>query len=165
MPRASDKIAAAEVTLFLRSRRQANTKSARSESSHKMTLILPPASRQCGTEPNARASPRSRLLSLASAMCDASSSISRLRRSPRNAFTMRETNDISDCSQNPDFTTEVTTRRRDRAPVKLASLLQSIQRRSLRSAPGHPDRCFAWQPPCVWITAYSEVGQTGLALT
>src|ERR1035438_3905985 len=37
-------------------------------------------------------------------MCDAGSSISRLRRSPRNAFTMRETNDISDCSQNPDFT-------------------------------------------------------------
>src|ERR1039458_1960400 len=65
MPRASDKIAAAEVTLLLRSRRQANTKSARS------------ASR--GTEPNARAS-------------------------PRNALTMRETNDISDCSRNPDST-------------------------------------------------------------
>src|ERR1035438_7278900 len=41
MPRASDKIAAAEVTLLLRSRRQANTKSARSESSHKTALILP----------------------------------------------------------------------------------------------------------------------------
>lgn len=40
MPRASDKIAAAEVTLLLRSRRQASTKSAGSESNHKMTLIL-----------------------------------------------------------------------------------------------------------------------------
>ncbi len=69
--RASDRIAAAEVTLFFLSCRQPKMASARSESSHGMSRTSRLSSRCRSAEPNARrASAGSRPCSIASSMCD-----------------------------------------------------------------------------------------------
>src|SRR5260370_2496627 len=98
---ARDRMAAAEVTLFFLSWRHPKTASARSESSHGASRMSRLSSRSRSAEPNARRAPAgSRPCSIASSMCEeSSSSISRLKRSPRNTLTKRDHNDISDRPQ------------------------------------------------------------------
>src|SRR2546425_1199671 len=95
--RANDRIAEAEVTLFFLSWRQPKMASARSESSHATTRMSWLSSRCRSAEPNALgASAGSRPCSIASWICDwNSSSISRLKGSPRTAFAMRDQRDMS----------------------------------------------------------------------
>src|SRR5579871_4212808 len=100
--KASERIAAAEVTRFFLSCCQPKTESARSESSHATTRISRLASRCLSGEPNARrASAGSRPCAAASSKCEASSSsMSRFTRSPRNEFASRVQSDISNRPQN-----------------------------------------------------------------
>jgi hypothetical protein len=103
--RASDRIAAAEVTFLFLICRQPKTASERRESSQGTIRISLLASRCRSGEPNAfLASLGSRPRSIASSICAcSSSSISRFRRSPRKTFVIRDHNDISVHPQDLDW--------------------------------------------------------------
>src|ERR1017187_2811686 len=133
MPSPKDRIAAAEVIFRFISCRHPKTASARSESSHGSSRMSRLSSRRRNTEPKARrASAGSRPCSIASAMWDwSSSSISRLKPSPRTTFRMRDHNDISHRPQHPSY------RGSDRLPARFfgAELFLASRRQLVNAGP------------------------------